>query len=51
MARLLALNQRRYAEEVAAGLQAEKGAIGAAPKKAGRRQAVAPFSKVALPLD
>ena len=51
MARLLALNQRRYAEEVAAGLQTEKGAIGAASKKAGRRQAVAPFSKVALPLD
>ena len=51
LARLLDLNQRRYAEEVAAGLHAEKGSRGAASKKQKRRQAALSTSNVALPLD
>ena len=51
LARLLNLNQRRYAEEVAAGLHAEKGTREAAPKKKTGRQAALPSSNVALPLD
>ena len=51
LARLLDLNQRRYAEEVAAGLHAEKGSRGAASKKKTRRQAALPSSNVTLPLD
>ena len=50
LARLLDLNQRRYAEEVAAGLHAEKGTSGAASKKRTRRQAALPSSNVTLPL-
>ena len=44
----LDLNQRRYAEEVAAGLHAEKGA---ASKKRTRRQTAVPSSHVAPLLD
>ena len=51
LARLLNLNQRRYAEEVAAGLHAENGTREAAPKKKTGRQAALPSSNVALPLD
>ena len=53
LARLLDLNQRRYAEEVAAGLHAEKGIKGSRPKKKRktRRRAALPPSSVALPLD
>ena len=51
LARLLDLNQRRYAEEVAAGLHAEKGTKGAASRGKTRRQAALPTSNVALPLD
>ena len=51
LARLLDLNRRRYAEEVAAGLHAEKGTRGAASKKKTRRQAALPSSNVTLPLD
>ena len=51
LARLLDLNQRRYAEEVAAGLHAEKVTRGTASKKKTRRQAALPSSNVALPLD
>ena len=51
LARLLNLNQRRYAEEVAAGLHAEKGAKGSASKKKTRRQAVLSSSNATLPLD
>ena len=51
LARLLDLNRERYAEEVAAGLHAEKGTRGAASKKKTRRQAALSTSNVALPLD
>ena len=51
LARLLDLNQRRYAEEVAAGLHWEKGARGTASKKRTRRQAALPSSNVTLRLD
>ena len=51
LARLLDLNQGRYAEEVAAGLHAEKGAKASASKKKTRRQAVLPSSNATLPLD
>ena len=51
LARLLDLNRERYAEEVAAGLHAEKGTRGAASKKKTRRQAALSSSNVALPLD
>ena len=51
LARLLDLNQRRYAEEVAAGLHGEKGTRGPASKKKTRRQAALPSSNVTLPLD
>ena len=50
LVRLLDLNQKRYAEEVAAGLHAEKGTRGAASKKKTRRQAALPSSNVTLPL-
>ena len=39
LARLLNLNQKRYAEEVAAGLHAEKGKKGSSPKRNQRRSA------------
>ena len=39
LARLLDLNQKRYAEEVAAGLHAENGKKGSAPKKRTQRKA------------
>ena len=51
LARLLDLNERRYAEEVAAGLHAEKGAKASTSKKRTRRQAALSSSKVTLPLD
>ena len=51
LARLLDLNQKRYAEEVAAGLHAEKGIKGSGSKEKTRRRAVLPPSSVALPLD
>jgi len=51
LARLLDLNQRRYAEEVAAGLHAEKGTSVAAPKKSTRRQAALSSSNVTPLLD
>ena len=53
LARLLDLNQRRYAEEVAAGLHGEKGikGSGSKKKKKTRRRAALPPSSVALPLD
>ena len=51
LTRLLDLNQRRYAEEVAAGLHADKGTKGSASGKKTRRQAARPSSNVALPLD
>ena len=52
LARLLDLNQRRYAEEVAAGLHAEKGTKGSGSnKKKTQRQAALPSSNVTLPLD
>ena len=51
LARLLDLNRRRYAEEVAAGLHAEKGTSGAASKKRTRQQAALPSSNVTLPLE
>ena len=51
LARLLDLNQRRYAEEVAAGLHWEKGTRGTASKKRTRRQAALPSSNVTLRLD
>ena len=51
LARLLDLNQKRYAEEVAAGWHAEKGTRGVASMKKTRRQAALPTSNVALPLD
>ena len=51
LARLLDLNQRRYAEEVAAGLHAEKGVKAWGSKKKTRRRAALPRSSVALPLD
>ena len=50
LARLLDLNQRRYAEEVAAGLHAEKVTKGSASRKKTRRQAALPSSNVTLPL-
>ena len=50
LARLLDLNRERYAEEVAAGLHAEKGTRGAASKKKTRRQAALPSSNITLPL-
>ena len=50
LARLLDLNQRRYAEEVAAGLHAEKVTKGSASRKKIRRQAALPSSNVTLPL-
>ena len=50
LARLLDLNRERYAEEVAAGLHAERGTRGAASKKRTRRQAALPSSNVTLPL-
>ena len=51
LARLLDLNQRRYTEEVAAGLHAEKGTSRAASKKRTRRQAALPSSHVTPLLD
>ena len=51
LVRLLDLNQRRYAEEVAAGSHAEKCASAAAPKKRTRRQAALPSSNVTPLLD
>ena len=51
LARLLDLNRRRYAEEVGAGLHAEKRIRGATSKKKTRRQAALLSSNVTLPLD
>ena len=51
LARLLDLNQRRYAEEVDAGLHAEKGTSAAAPKKSTRRQAALSSSNLTPLLD
>ena len=51
LARLLDLNQRRYAEEVAAGSHAEKGTSRAAAKKRTRRQAALSSSNVTPLLD
>ena len=45
MARLLDLNQKRYAEEIAAGLHAEKGAERSAPRKKTARKGSSPSSK------
>ena len=46
LVRLLDLNQRRYAEEVAAGLHAEKGTKASTSKKRTRRQAALSSSNV-----
>ena len=51
LARLLDLNQRRYTEEVAAGLHGEKGIGRAASKKQTRRQVALPSSNVTPLLD
>ena len=51
LARLLDLNQTRFAEEVAAGLHAEKGTSRAVSKKRTRRLAVLPSSNVTPLLD
>ena len=53
LTRLLDLNHRRYAEEVAAGLHGEKGIKGWGSKKTKktRRRAALSSSSVALPLD
>ena len=51
LARLLGLNQERYAEEVAAGWHAEKGTRGTASKKKTRGEAVLSSSNATLPLD
>ena len=51
LARLLDLNQKRFAEEVVAGLHAEKGTKASTPKKRTRRQAALSSSNVTLPLD
>ena len=51
LARLLDLNQKRFAEEVAAGLHAEKGTKASTSKKRTRRQAALSSSNVTLPLD
>ena len=48
LARLLDLNQKRYQEEIAAGLHAEKGKKKAAPQKA--KPKAAPESDATLPL-
>ena len=50
LARLLDLNQKRYAEEVVAGLHAEKGAKRPARKKKARRKGALPSSKATPPL-
>ena len=51
LARLLDLNQKLYAKEVAAGLHAENGNKRSASGKKTRRQAARPSSNGALPLD
>ncbi len=51
LARLLDVNQRRYAEEVAAGSHAVKGTSAAAPKKRTRRRAALPSPNITPLLD
>ena len=50
LARLLDLNQKRYAEEVAAGLHAEKGRKTTAPKKRMQRKSAPQSSNATHPL-
>jgi hypothetical protein len=50
LARLLNLNQKRYAEEVAAGLHAEKGKKKVVPKKRSEPKVAPTSSNAALPL-
>ena len=50
LARLLDLNQKRYQEEVVAGLHAEKGKKRSAPKNKTQRKSAQASSNVTLPL-
>ena len=50
LARLLELNQKRYAEEVAAGLHVEKGTKRSASKSKARRKSVQDLDNATPPL-